>query len=933
MLLDAGASTGKTVVLAELVRASGFRAVEVPAGDGLLLRRLQEQTHGARHDRGQDPPTIEAVAERLATAAAPVSLVVDDAHLLSMHEAEQLERLARRLPAPHRLLVAGRVLPTRLEDVGAAVRLGLRELALTGPELKSLLVRCGQDDPVTHSGVLESTGLRVGAVLRALTLLDEGLGAYEAGRRAVARDIERAADMLPAELADGVRTLAHLPRLDAAATAAAIGPDGVRRLLLAGLPGGRDAAGGLILDEAVRAELRRRGPPSTAAAAAIIRALVSEEELLEALEVLLALRSPDEAAQLLASAPPRLSIDLDPQRLLAVVEALPEETVRHEPLVLVHAARAARRALDSERRQRLLDRAAGLADEVSTVGTWIAVERLRQLAEGDAFARQEAVKAGGRLLRELQAEPPQASGAIVQAHLLDVLSRASAELRMEEARPWFEQSAAAWLRLGVPTQAALAHAARATFVDRWFDASATLERLDLAVELSRPSPRMLALMLTYRADWQALAGRLDAASADMERARSLARAIGDQHAAGGAEWSATLVAWGRGDALAVRAAVEATDRLHDPLEAWGQSGIEYLARAADALDGVGLREEGRALLARARARRELAPLPVQLAELAIEARAGDPVVAEVHARALLADRLDVLTGPRVWLLRALAADRRGEHEAARAHASRAVASAHAAGAEESLAVGDPGARHLLPPGAWPATTRIRLLGGVAVERRGEAVEVQPGRTARLLALLAAEGGRLPISRVLEVLWPDTAEDVSRSRLREVFYRLRRAVPEVSREHDVLVLSDQVEVDLAVAERAVALAVSGHETTGLDDVARALARPLLPEFLDDDAEELRRRARGARLAVLDLLAVAAAGRGDLETARDRWLEGIRLDPVSQERVEQALRALLAADRPLDVLAVVGAAESALADLDLPLPAALGLARSAVVRAAD
>jgi hypothetical protein len=139
---------------------------------------------------------------------------------------------------------------------------------------------------------------------------------------------------------------------------------------------------------------------------------------------------------------------------------------------------------------------------------------------------------------------------------------------------------------------------------------------------------------------------------------------------------------------------------------------------------------------------------------------------------------------------------------------------------------------------------------------------------------------------------------------------------VVREGENLCFVEGIRLDLPEAERVVALAVGRGPGRDLEQVASALTAVPLPGDYDDHAEEARRRARGARLAALDLLAKAAAARGQLDEAARWWTEA-----VDESRLARAARALLDGDRALDALRVLAAGRDGLADLDLPLSAAV------------
>jgi DNA-binding SARP family transcriptional activator/tetratricopeptide (TPR) repeat protein len=186
--------------------------------------------------------------------------------------------------------------------------------------------------------------------------------------------------------------------------------------------------------------------------------------------------------------------------------------------------------------------------------------------------------------------------------------------------------------------------------------------------------------------------------------------------------------------------------------------------------------------------------------------------------------------------------------------------------------------------------RIRLLGALALEAEGRAIEPPAGRPARaLLCWLAVNRGMHARSRVAAALWPDVLDSTARASLRTALTALRAALggsaSAVVATRDRVGLAPEVWVDVAAMDELLA---AGR----LAEAVELHRGDLVPE-LDQDWVIEARDERRARLAeALAGLADAAEGRGDLDAAVRHTRELSAIDPLS-EGAQRALMRRLAA----------------------------------------
>ncbi len=225
------------------------------------------------------------------------------------------------------------------------------------------------------------------------------------------------------------------------------------------------------------------------------------------------------------------------------------------------------------------------------------------------------------------------------------------------------------------------------------------------------------------------------------------------------------------------------------------------------------------------------------------------------------------------------------------------------------------------PQAAPPTAglRLRLLGGFRLESGADDVTPQPGHPARLVKLLALRGAT-PVDEMIDLLWPEADQATGRSRLRNLLNRLRsRSGDVVSRDGDLLVLADGVEIDVHTFESLAAAAFDAepHLRAGAARLAAAAyGGTLLPadQFDDWSAAPRERLARRA-LRLHDLLADDAADRGDTDEAVRQLEAGAAIDPLDESRYVRAAELLLAGGGRLAARRMADRAAAVLAELGL------------------
>jgi DNA-binding SARP family transcriptional activator len=202
-----------------------------------------------------------------------------------------------------------------------------------------------------------------------------------------------------------------------------------------------------------------------------------------------------------------------------------------------------------------------------------------------------------------------------------------------------------------------------------------------------------------------------------------------------------------------------------------------------------------------------------------------------------------------------------------------------------------------------AQLEIATLGRFAVLVDGERIAAgawQSRKARDLLKLLVGRQGR-PVTRegAAEALWPGEAPGPLANRLSVALSTLRKVLdPERSRPPDHFIAADAQTLELRLDHVSVdvveflALAREGMSIAADGDLARAESqlreaeRLYTGDFLEEDlyedwAVDCRETARSAALEVSRLLARAAGGRGDDETASRHLRRLLERDPYDED----------------------------------------------------
>ncbi len=960
-LVEAGAGFGKSTLAAEAGAALGVALCVAPLEDrdndaGLVAVRVHRALRrsglsdlaGPMGAALPDPgAALDALSDALLDRVDPVVLVIDDIHNAPPEAVPLIAGLARDAASPHRVWLLGRSLPLQIDALGdgpQVARIAATELGFTRDEARELCRGLlGDEGPA--DALVRTTGGWVAAVVLGAMAAAQGefrASALRGDAGASLADLVLAA-LGRLDLADraGLTALARLPRLSVeVADAASQRPGILGRASVAGLPLTRGPAGWWELPGPVADFLAATAPADPAAARRAAPLLLAAGEPRAAIDGLLAAGADEDAARLLAELPPEAIERLDELEVLAAVSALSAQAVRAAPVVLLHLARACENGSLIARRTEALARAEAIAGEAGdeVLRRAVLAERARDVVrDGDAADAE-------RMARELlDAAGPTELSTRARAALVLGTALVRHGVRTGDARPVLEEAHRLALAAGRREWAVQAWTLLAIGVEMALGRNAeAIARVDEALELLSTRSGQRAVVLTLRAELLNESGRYDEADASLAEARRLASDLRLPRAHAYAAWEAARTASQTGDRARAGALLREAEQ-HSGEWFARETGVIFLADAADILARVGAADTAREYLARAVARRCESPFVVSLAEGAVEARCGDPEVAE---RALAAAAADTRRTPReewrIDLFRAHAARRRGAPNAADL-AVRAFAAAAALGNPDLPLIRERAiAEGLLDlvraaggdaPEPENLTPRIRALGIFALTRGGAEVSLPPGRPDLVVKFLVAHGGRALTEEVIESLWPEVEPTSGRKRLRNALSRLRAAAGElVVRDGESLMLAAEVDVDAVVFEQAARRALASQDADERAAAARAAVGGYGGDLLPDEAYETwaaapRERLRGRLLGMFDLLIADAESRGDLDEAVRILERASEADPLDDARLVRLASVLLAQGRRAAAESALRRAEAVLADLALdPSPAIAAMRRT-------
>ena len=295
--------------------------------------------------------------------------------------------------------------------------------------------------------------------------------------------------------------------------------------------------------------------------------------------------------------------------------------------------------------------------------------------------------------------------------------------------------------------------------------TAALERIEEALLLVGDRPSATGFLMIWRALLAAELGRYELCSTSVDEVFRVAEQKKSSFLRAQGHWRLAVMASYSGDAEAtvyhIRQ-VEANKKIW-----WDLGSGEFLSEAADLLDRVGHTALALEYLARVTAEPKDAGHLVALTGAVLEARHGDPGLAEERLLSLAHQRVDPREHWRVTLMRAFAAFRRGEDGLAAALAAQAFEEAARLGQPQlplirerpiteqllGLAVntGQPAALALKASGL---PMSLAVLGRFELAVAGRPVPLRPGQEVRLLKFVTVSGGRVHVEQAIETMWPE-----------------------------------------------------------------------------------------------------------------------------------------------------------------------------------
>lgn len=241
-------------------------------------------------------------------------------------------------------------------------------------------------------------------------------------------------------------------------------------------------------------------------------------------------------------------------------------------------------------------------------------------------------------------------------------------------------------------------------------------------------------------------------------------------------------------------------------------------------------------------------------------------------------------------------------------------------------LGSPGPGRSSERGSDKARFSLELLGHFEITAEGVAVRPPVG-VAGLAVKFVALKGKVTVEQLIDVLWPEAAPSAGRQRLRSLLNRVRTGIgPVIERRGDWVALSEGCRVDVHCFEHAARAATASVEADPAE--RRRLAEAalgcyggdLLPsdrysDFTVSPRERLRRLYRSVVAVAVD----AATRLGDVDRAVLLLEDVMGSEPYDEDAYTQAAEILERAGRRAEALSVMRRAESALAELGLPLSA--------------
>jgi DNA-binding SARP family transcriptional activator len=907
----------------------------------------------ARRAVGPDVLRLRGELGPLARPTAPHRgpVLIDDAHLLTDDDVALLAERIEDAGGEGRLIIAGRILGEALHEVTQLVD-GLiidTEALMITPE--EILAELPDSSSTMGTRLCESAD---GSVRVIATSLDQVHRDATADPIAVASHMvriasEAALQHLSRRERSVVGLLARAPGIDTHLLERLGGTGFVRRAAAAGVPLRRQITGAL---DVANASVLRTVAIDPEIAATLADDMLGRERALEAIGLVLDAGDHERATAMMKGLSESVIDTVEPRPLLSLLARLGSTAEREPALLLLRAE--ARRAIGRVDEAIVDIDQAVMLPAGAPLRRRVAVEAARaRMAEGD---RKEAERIAIATLAEL-GDGEGRTYARAHEVLAECAATSDARDDLQTAAESFRVAANAWESVGEFARARKCRSSLAlaalTPLGRFDEALAQIGQLLASPDLSDAERSW-----TVSSEGFVLlnANRLDSAESRFMRLADLGYLHDNPRLIAAAAWGMAVVAQRRTDlpgtlrwiATAENTALgEADDML----------GVPFLCDASMMLGALGELESAAKYLARATERHAVFPGQVLSATFVLDARNG--VLGDLDAA--LACTLPVAWW-QVKLVAAYAMARQGDLDAARRMADDANRELVGLGFNDFVALGE-GRTHLAlqaaleAPGPEPARVAVaaatavpasaasgrRLLvmgGSISLVEDGAVTLVPPGNPQRLVGVVVAGGGSVTLDQVSDAIWPGDDVETSRTRLRNVLLRLRRAVGDVIvRSGNGLRLAAGLTCDLHDFQRAsgdaLAAARADPDLAG-ELAAAAVAEGDVPVFVDFEYEEwaveTRREVEQRLLSLLDLLSVRAEDNGDLAAAQAYAERALRLDRYTDSRYVRLAELLTLQNRVAAAIAVLDDAAAVARELGEGAPGATKHRRDALLRRA-
>lgn len=215
------------------------------------------------------------------------------------------------------------------------------------------------------------------------------------------------------------------------------------------------------------------------------------------------------------------------------------------------------------------------------------------------------------------------------------------------------------------------------------------------------------------------------------------------------------------------------------------------------------------------------------------------------------------------------------------------------------------------------TWSLQLLGGFALKRDGEAVDLPRRKDRFLLSFLCLSGRPLSRDRLAGLLWADRAEEQARGSLRQSLAALRTAFGDDA-DHVLAAGRDSVGVKpLALRSDVEAFERAAADIATLADAPRLYLGPLLDGFEapSPDCEQWmgaeRQRLEDLAVSVVERLALIETGEADTQSAIGLARQLLGRDRLCEPAYRALMQLLARGNKRNEALKLYGQCEAALA----------------------